>query len=95
MNTTPARGLTPRAEALALQPPPKELDLHYRLTVYQRLGLHNDALLATDLRVEVAQPPDWVRQHADEIAALAVNQERLGRPVALWLVKQESTKERG
>lgn len=94
MNTTHARGLTPRTEALALQPPPKELELHYRGTVFQRLSSRNAALLATDLRVEVAQPLDWVRQHADEIAALGVNQARFGRPVALWIEKQESTEER-
>lgn len=63
-------------------------EITYRMTVYQRLSVHTDALLATDLRVEVAQPMAWVREHADQIAERGVNVARFGRPVALWLTQQ-------
>jgi hypothetical protein len=60
-------------------------DCTYSLTVFQRLDPHAGSLLATTLRVEVAKPLDWVRQHADEIAHRAVNVARFGQPVALWV----------
>lgn len=58
----------------------------YRITVFQRIGQAGD-LFALVLRVSVAQSIEWVRQHADEIAACGIQQDRvasrLGAPVAL------------
>lgn len=53
----------------------------YRLTVFSPIKAGPAAMLATVLRVEVEEPVEWVRAHADEIAARAV--ERL--VMALWL----------
>lgn len=66
-------------------------ELSYSLRVFQRLSSHNESLLATDLRVDVAMPIEWVREHADEIAARGVNVLRFGQPVALWLTVHEGS----
>ena len=58
----------------------------YRITVFQRIGQAGD-LFALVLRVSAAAPIEWVKQHADEIAASGIQQDRvasrLGAPVAL------------
>lgn len=61
---------------------------HYRLTAYQRLGVRTEALLVTDLRVEVDKPLDWVREHAGEIACRGIDTARFGQPIALWLTEE-------
>ena len=53
----------------------------YRVTAFSPINAGPASLLATVLRVEVAQPLEWVKRNADEIAAKAVS-----RPVvALWV----------
>lgn len=53
----------------------------YLLTVFSPIKAGPATLLATVLRVGVEQPLEWVKAHADEIAAKAVS-----RPVvALWI----------
>lgn len=69
-------------------------DCTYSLTVFQRLDPQAGSLLATSLRVEVAKPLEWVRQHADEIAQRAVEVARLGQPVALWVTHSGGCHER-
>lgn len=58
----------------------------YRVTVFQPIGKAGE-LFALVLRVSTAAPIEWVKQHADEIAARGVQQDRvasrLGAPVAL------------
>ena len=70
-------------------------DCTYSLTVFQRLDPQAGSLLATFLRVDVAKPLEWVRQHADEIAQRAVNVTRFGQPVALWVAQSEACHARG
>lgn len=61
---------------------------NYLLTVFQPIGKRGD-LFGLQLRVTVDKSIEWVRQHADEIAARGVQQDTvargLGRPVALWV----------
>jgi hypothetical protein len=58
----------------------------YKVTVFQQIGQAGD-LFALVLRVSAAAPIEWVKQHADEIAARGIQQDRvasrLGQPVAL------------
>jgi hypothetical protein len=58
----------------------------YRVTVFQPIGKAGD-LFGLVLRVSTEAPIEWVKQHADEIAARGIQQDRvasrLGQPVAL------------
>lgn len=54
----------------------------FRLTVISPIKAGPASLLATILRIEVDRTLEWVRKHADEIAAKAVPDRPI---VALWL----------
>lgn len=62
-------------------------DRTYFVTVFHNLKAPGAKLLATVLRVNADASIDWVKQHADEIAARAADQlpRHLGAPCALWV----------
>lgn len=97
----PAPGWRRRLQAAAVAPAEAaeagsgDAKAAYRVTAYQRLGSKTEALLGTQLRVDVAKPIGWVREHADEIARKGVNVERFGEPVALHVESLPQDEEGG
>lgn len=53
-------------------------DRQYLVTSFQKLN-GRDEIFGLVLRVTVAQPIEWVRQHADEIARRGVRQDAVAR----------------
>lgn len=52
----------------------------YRVTAFLPLAC-GTAMLGLDLNVHVAQPLEWVQQHADEIAQFGINQDVAARQI--------------
>lgn len=81
ISMNPQEGITVRiGDSASTNGPPTD----YFVTVFK--ALKSGALYALVLRVTVAQPIQWVRAHADEIAAIGVQQDTVARNPNLPIV---------
>lgn len=62
-----------------MKTPPQDPTPTYLVTAFKHLKTGD--VFGLDLRVCVSQPIEWVRQHADEIAAYGVEHDEVARKI--------------